>query len=156
MSVIALTYPNCGGRLSPDREVCKYCGTFYVVKEGRAVSLFAMPATDENLGKYIRLINLQMNHLIKATKGGMVQWTRAVSKEESERIAFTARNDLREEFQREPTIGEVNARVSVYTLPKKQEKAMKEATKEVLTDYFIMVIILSIFFLLFIFFMFRI
>jgi len=156
MSVVALTCPKCGGKLSLDREVCEYCGTFYLVKEGRAVSLFDMPATGENLDKYIHLVNLQMNHLATATRGGMVQWKRTISKEEFERISFTARNDLREEFQREPTIGEVNARINMYLLPMKQEQAMKEATKEVLLSYLIIAVISFVTFLVFLLFILRI
>jgi len=152
MSVVALTCPKCGGTISRDREVCEYCGTFYVVKEGKVLSLFDMPATDENLAKLIRLTNLQMKHLLAATRGGMVQWKRIVSEEETERISFTARNDLREEFQREPTIGEVIARINTYLLPKQTESAMKEA----FLSYIIIFIIGFVFFLLFLLFIFRV
>ncbi len=85
--------------------------------------LFIQESTDENLEKYLVLVNLQMEHFKQ------YGYSRIVSDEELRQLVYKARRDLKSELSRTPTVGEVNARVNAYLTPKKFDKALKESFK---------------------------
>lgn len=143
MSVEAFLCPQCGGKVSPDEEICRYCGTFYTVKGKQVLSMLDLPATDENLEKYVRLVNLRDDHLVE--RGVKV---RVVSKEVVRQNTFTARNDLKEELLREPTIREVEQRTGVYISAVEQQKTETQAVK-MMSTWLILVIVLFVFSALF-------
>jgi hypothetical protein len=83
-------------------------------------------ATDENMERYLSLLNLELNHMVK--RG----WKRIVSEDKLREIAYNARNDLKTELLRLPTINEVDQRVAIYLAPLKAQHVSREINKQVL------------------------
>jgi len=145
LSIKELKCPKCGASVSPEKHVCDYCGTYYVVEGKAAYILDSRPATDANLARYLEREKMTVRHLEETG-----HYKRYVSEEEVSHYAFMARDHLREELGREPTIHELNGRLAAYLQPIKQQRIGKEIDSEMTSDFltgifiFIMFAILSL------------
>jgi tetrahydromethanopterin S-methyltransferase subunit G len=99
-------------------------------------------ATDENMERYLSLLNLELNHMVK--RG----WKRIVSEDKLREIAYNARNDLKTELLRLPTINEVDQRVAIYLAPLKGQFITREINKAALFGAIVGIITLILLFLI--------
>jgi len=129
MSTKELKCPKCSAPVSLDKHVCEYCGTYYVVEGRIAYTLNSRPATDENLKLLLEKTNMIMRHMEESGR-----YIRFISEKELEQYALMARDHLRKELEREPTIDEVDERAYQYLLPIKHEREQQDIYKQVHTQ----------------------
>jgi uncharacterized Zn finger protein (UPF0148 family) len=116
MSIKEIKCPKCGAPVSPEKEICPYCGTYYVIENEVVYTLDSRLATDENMEKYIKRTTLQIKHHLEST--GLGKYIK--SEEEIRQKVYMVREHLKEERGTLPTIKEVDRRSAEYTLGKMQ------------------------------------
>ena len=135
MSVKELKCPKCGAPVSPEEDVCPYCGTYYVVEDKVAYTLDSRLATDENMERYIKRTTLEIKHLLEST--GLSKYVK--SEEEVRRKAYMVREHLIEERGTLPTIKEIRQRSAAYTFGKAQTKLVKAYQEYEIAGFIIIV-----------------
>lgn len=106
------------------------------IKDGKTYSLTSQPATDDNLQRYLELYEIQARHI--GESGG---YKRIIEDDEVRHYVMMARNHLREELHREPTINEVKERAMVYVTPIRQQRISNSVGWRVLKSYIIGLVI---------------
>jgi 3-phenylpropionate/cinnamic acid dioxygenase small subunit len=111
MSVKELKCPKCGSQVSIDKSICDYCSTYYIIEDKQVYTLESRAATDDNLKKWFYNLDRERKHHIKADTSQQPsnEKTRKIQK-----VVFMARDVLKEELGRIPTIAEVDRRATKY------------------------------------------
>ena len=122
MSASTLKCPKCGAQVSMEKAICDYCGTYYVIEDKAAYTLESRPAIDENLKKWFDNMDMERKHRAEAS---IHQPPSDEKIRTTQEYVFMARNNLKKELGRIPTIAEVDERAAKYLMSYVHRSALR-------------------------------
>jgi hypothetical protein len=115
LAVKPLVCPKCGAGVSPNKNVCEYCNTYYVVDRGLINASDKIVVSEEIMEQYLSWYGKRMLNIMMTLEGEEFNENEFAQLLNITQLAFKlARTQLIEESGKLPILDEVCERARLY------------------------------------------